>query len=163
MDTLCLFTDGSVDSKSKIGYGAYLIVTESEISSEFIKSKIKLKRFENTSSSKLELQTLIWAMDEIANLDHSVISYTDSQNIVSLPDRRGRIEKNNYRSKNNKLLTNLELYREFFRMIDKVDCRFVKVIGHQKSNQKHDIERLFTLVDRASRKALRNDQSGIYY
>jgi len=158
MDTLCLFTDGSVDSKSKIGYGAYLIVTESEISSEFIKSKIKLKRFENTSSSKLELQTLLWAMGEIAYLDHPVISYTDSQNIVELPGRRKKLEQSQFQSKNGKLLTNHELYRELFRMIDNVDCRFVKVKGHQKSNQKDDIERLFTLVDRASRKALRNDQ-----
>jgi hypothetical protein len=42
-------------------------------------------------------------------------------------------------------------------MIDQLDCEFVKVRGHQVSNQKDDIDRLFELVDRASRNALRED------
>jgi len=42
-------------------------------------------------------------------------------------------------------------------MTDQLDCEFVKVRGHQVSNQKDDIDRLFTLVDRASRNALRGD------
>ena len=42
-------------------------------------------------------------------------------------------------------------------MIDQLDCEFVKVRGHQVSNQKDDIDRFFTLVDRASRNALRGE------
>jgi hypothetical protein len=42
-------------------------------------------------------------------------------------------------------------------MIDLLNCELVKVRGHQVSNQKDDIDRLFTLVDRASRRALRED------
>jgi len=43
-----------------------------------------------------------------------------------------------------------------------LDFELVKVQGHQASNQKDDMDRLFTLVDRASRKALRaeGEQSG---
>ena len=43
-------------------------------------------------------------------------------------------------------------------MIDQLDCELVKVRGHQVSNQKDDISKLFTLVDRAARKALRVDK-----
>jgi ribonuclease HI len=64
-------------------------------------------------------------------------------------------EQNDYRSKKNKRLNNYELYQEFYRMIDQLDCELVKVRGHQLSNQKDNIDRLFTLVDRASRNALR--------
>ena len=83
--------------------------------------------------------------------------YTDSQNILGLQGRRDRFEQNDYRSKKNKHLNNYELYQEFYRMIDQLDCKLIKVRGHQVSNQKDDIDRLFTLVDRASRNALRED------
>jgi hypothetical protein len=77
---------------------------------------------------------------------------------MGLQGRRDRFEQNDYRSKNNIRLNNYELYQEFYRMIDQLDCELVKVRGHQVSNQKTDIDRLFTLVDRASRKALRGDK-----
>ncbi len=83
--------------------------------------------------------------------------YTDSQNIMGLQGRRNRFEQNGYRSKKNKRLNHYELYQEFYRMTDQLDCELVKVRGHQVSNQKDDIDRLFTLVDRASRNSLRED------
>jgi len=116
-----------------------------------------VRRFEHTSSTKLELQTLLWALGDIQALRSRVIVYTDSQNIMGLQGRRDRLEQNDYRSKKNKRLKNYELYQEFYRMIDQLDCEFVKVRGHQVSNQKDDVDRLFTLVDRASRNALRGD------
>lgn len=160
MDQLWLFTDGSVDEKSKIGYGAYLAVIDPELLSESIDLNVELKRFENTSSSKLELQTLLWALGEIDRYGCPVIVYTDSQNIVGLTSRRGKIQRNDYRSNTGKLLTNHELYRTFFKLMDKIECSFEKVKGHQQSDQKHKIDRLFTIVDRASRKTLRKELLG---
>jgi len=113
-----------------------------------------VRRFEHTSSTKLELQTLLWALNDIQVLGRKVIVYTDSQNILGLQGRRDRFEQNDYRSKKNKRLNNYELYQEFYRMTDQLDCELVKVRGHQVSNQKDDIDRFFTLVDRASRNAL---------
>jgi ribonuclease HI len=118
---------------------------------------VKVRRFEHTSSTKLELQTLLWALGDIQALGSRVIVYTDSQNIVGLQGRRDRLEQNDYRSKKNRRLNNYKLYQEFYRMTDQLDCEFVKVRGHRVSNQKDDIDRLFTLVDRASRNALRGD------
>jgi ribonuclease HI len=103
------------------------------------------------------LQTLLWALSDIQALGSKVIVYTDSQNIMGLQGRRDRFEQNDYRSNKNERLNNYELYQEFYRMIDHMDCELVKVRGHQVSNQKEDIDRLFTLVDRASRNALRRD------
>jgi ribonuclease HI len=116
-----------------------------------------VRRFEHTSSTKLELQTLLWALSDIQALGSRVIVYTDSQNIMGLQGRRDRFEQNDYRSKKNKRLNNYKLYQEFYRLTDQLDCEFVKVRGHKVSNQKDDIDRLFTLVDRASRNALRED------
>ena len=152
-----LFTDGSVNTKSKIGYGAYLAVPELGLALDSLKTFVKVRRFEHTSSTKLELQTLLWALSEIQALGKKVIVYTDSQNIMGLHRRRERFEQNDYRSKNNKLLNNHQLYREFYAITDLLDYELVKVRGHQVSNQKNNIDLLFTLVDRASRNALRRD------
>lgn len=157
MDKLMLFTDGSVNTRSKIGFGAYLAVSDNRLSPELLRAAVKVRRFGQTSSAKLELQTLLWALSDIKSSGCKVIVYTDSQNIVGLRRRRDRLEQNDYRSKKGKLLGNAELYQELFRWIDQINCVFVKVRGHQQSNQKDDIDRLFELVDRASRKALRDD------
>ncbi len=157
MNELMLFTDGSVNTKSNIGYGAYLAVSECGLPLDSLKARVKVRRFEHTSSTKLELQTLLWALRDIQALRGKVIVYTDTQNIIGLQGRRERFEKNNYRSKKNRRLNNYELYKEFFRMTDQLNCKFVKVRGHQVSNQKNEIDWLFTLVDRASRNALRGD------
>jgi len=157
MDELILLTDGSVDSQSKIGYGAYLAVSERGLSLDSVRTRVKVRRFEYTSSTKLELQTLLWALSDIQALGRRVIVYTDSQNIKGLQGRHDRFEQNNYRSTKNKRLNNYKLYQEFYKMIDLLDCELVKVRGHQVSNHKDDIDRLFTLVDRASRNALIGD------
>ncbi len=157
MDELILLTDGSLNAQSNIGYGAYLAFSEPELSLDSLRTRVKVRRFEHTSSTKLELQTLLWALSDIQALGRKVIVYTDSQNIMGLQGRRDRFEQNDYRSKKNIRLKNYELYQEFYRMTDQLDCELVKVRGHQVSNQKDNIDRLFTLVDRASRNALRGD------
>jgi ribonuclease HI len=156
-DRLILFVDGSVDARSKIGYGGYLVISDSNIPLEELKKSVKVKRFENTSSTKLELQTLLWALSDIEPAARKVIVYTDSQNMVGLRGRRERLEKNDFRNSKNKRLTNYDLYQQFFRIIDSMDCDLFKVRGHLRAGQKDNIDRLFTLVDRASRKALRGE------
>jgi ribonuclease HI len=157
MKPLMLFIDGSVNTQSNIGFGAYLAVPERGHSLNSLRTQVKLRRFEHTSSTKLELQTLSWAFSDIQAMASRIIVYTDSQNIMGLKGRRDWFEQNDYRSKKKKRLNNYELYQEFYRMTDQLDCQFVKVPGHRVSNQKDDIDRLFTLVDRASRNALRGN------
>jgi len=157
MAELMLLTDGSVNTQSNIGYGAYLAVSECGLSLDSLRARVKVRRFEHTSSTKLELQTLLWALRDIQASGSRVIVYTDSQNIMSLQGRRDRFEQSDYRSKKNRRLKDYELYQEFYRMTDQLNCKFVKVRGHKVSSQKDDIDRLFTLVDRASRSALRGD------
>jgi ribonuclease HI len=157
MDDLMLFIDGSVNTRSNVGYGAYLSVSECGLSLDSLRALVKVRRFEHTSSTKLELQTLLWALKDIQASGSKVIVHTDSQYIKGLQGRRERFEQNNYHSGKNRRLNNYELYQEFYRMTDQFNCTFVKVRGHKVSNQKDDIDRLFTLVDRASRSALRGD------
>ena len=157
MKEILLFTDGSVNVQTKIGYGAALVLEDIEQSLEATKKLVQIKQFENTSSTKLELETLLWALNDIKTFEEKVIIYTDSQNIVSLPGRRERLEKNSYRSKKNERIKNFELYQKFYQITDLLDCELIKVSGHQQSSKKEKIDKIFTLVDRASRSALRKD------
>jgi ribonuclease HI len=158
MNEILLFIDGSVDVQSNTGFGAWLVVSDPIPSPETLKKQVKVKRFEQTSSTKLELQTLLWVLKEIPEDGNRVIIYTDSQNIISLNSRRERLEKNSYHSRNNRQIINFDLYMEFFGLMDRFDCEFVKVQGHQPTRHKDEIHRLFTLVDRASRNALRKEK-----
>lgn len=153
MSPLLLFTDGSVDVQTNIGYGAYVIAEDKDD----VSPALKVKRFVDTSSTKLELQTLLWALDEVQGLGREIIIHTDSQNIIGLPKRRERFEKNGYLTKKNVLIGNAVLYQAFYKMMDMVECSLVKVKGHKLSRDKDEIDRLFTLVDRASRDALRKN------
>ncbi len=158
MDKLILLTDGSVNTKTHVGYGAYLVFSPPiPPKVELLKSAIKVKRFENTTPSRLELQTLLWALGEIQTPGRSITVYTDSQTIPGLPGRRSRLEQNDYRSRKNVRFSQADLYREFYQITNEIDCEFIKIEGHKPSNQKNAIDHLFALADKASRKALRED------
>jgi len=150
-----LFTDGSVNPKENIGFGAYLHVKENDVYDESVKQNIKVKKFNDTSSTKLELETLLWALDEINLADDELIVFTDCQNILGLSARRERFEKNDYLTSKNKKIANHELYKKFYETIDTIKCQFIKVKGHKPKNGKDHIDKFFTLVDKASRNALR--------
>ncbi|WP_072680967.1 ribonuclease HI [Arcobacter sp. LA11] len=152
--TIKLFCDGSVNPQRKIGFGAYFIVEENE-TLELNRNKIYTRKFENTSSTKLEVESLLWALEDDNIKNKSIVVYTDCQNILGLKDRREKLEKNNYHSSTGKVIKNHELYKKFYMITDKLDCTFEKVKGHKKSSLKNDIDKLFNLVDKASRKALR--------
>ncbi len=161
MLNLQVFTDGSVNTQLKVGYGAYLLVSDLSTSIASLKDTVKVKRFEQTSSTKLELQILLWSLSEAITLanesDITLTVYTDSQNIIGLPGRRSRLEQSNYFSSKNRRLNNYELYQEFYRLTSILKCELVKVVGHQASSKKDKLDRLFGLVDQASRRALRED------
>lgn len=150
-----LFTDGSVNPQSGIGFGAYLLLDKKEFFCVDLEKKINIKKFDNTSSTKLELETLLWALSDVNLKNFKIVVYTDCQNIIGLKGRRDRFEKNNYMTSKGKLIKNHELYKDFFRRLDILDCEFIKVKGHKKASIKNEIDEIFTLVDRATRKALR--------
>ena len=158
---LHIFTDGSVNTKSKVGYGAYFVVSNLHISLESLENLIKLRRFEQTNSTKLELQMVLFALSEtimlINNDDITLTIYTDSQNTIGLPRRRTHLEQSNYFSRRNTRLNNYELYQTFYKLTSETNCEFVKVTGHQAFSKKDQIDKLFSLVDQASRRALRNN------
>lgn len=157
INDLLLFTDGSVNTKSNFGYGALLAVSDPGMSDLELNKLVKIKRIEQTSSTKLELQTLLWALSELPGFKGKITLYTDSQNVLGLPGRRERLEKNDFYSKQNRRITHWELYQDFYRLTDELNIEIRKVSGHKRTSVKDNIDRLFTIVDRAARNAVRKE------
>jgi ribonuclease HI len=154
-EKIYLFTDGSVDPQKKEGFGVYLLLEKLEFLNVEQNNKIQIKKFNNTSSTKLELQTILWALDEVDLKNFKTIIYTDCQNIIGLEKRRSGFESKNYMTSKGTQIKNHELYKAFFKKMDILDCEFIKIKGHKKSSEKNEIDKIFTLVDKASRNALR--------
>jgi ribonuclease HI len=167
MTDVMLFTDGSADTKTRIGFGAYLAVEDLDAPYADLNTKVKVRRFENTSSTPLELQTLLWALDDAllpsTESSKTILIYSDSQNILSLLERREGLEQRDFFAGNGRRLKNAELYQAFFTAMDQHSYEIIKIKGHKPQHSKDNIDRIFSLVDKASRSALRefNRQASI--
>ena len=147
-----LFVDGSVNPKDKIGFGAYIFCNNLESCEN---STIFTKKFFDTSSTKLELESLLWALKEIEPKEKLLV-YTDCQNIFSLLNREEKLKNNNYFTSTNKKIKNHLLYEEFFKLNEIYDLDFIKVKGHKKKALKDDIDNIFSMIDKKARQELRN-------
>jgi ribonuclease HI len=152
---LFLFFDGSAAPITNIGCGAYFFIDAESIDLKVDPSLIKTRFFKDTSSTRLELETLLWALEENDFSSSNLTVFTDSQNIVGLPDRRKRLENNGFLNRKGLPLKNGDLYLRFFKLQDQLNFSLVKVKGHVVSREKSMIDRLFSVVDKASREALR--------
>ncbi len=165
MNRFALFTDISFNPKMNIGFGAYLFIAQADIetvSYDSIQKNIITNIFHSNSSTKLELENLLWALDEVENanktdeLKSNLIIYTDSQCIAGLMGRRFQLEGSDFTSKaKNRELNNTGLYQRLYRHHDKLEFEIIKLKGHLKSSEKDRLHILFSLVDKKSRKSLR--------
>ena len=166
MNRIFLFTDVSINPKLKMGFGAYLIIPESDLngnSSKAIKDDVKVQKFESTSSTKLEIETLLWALDElgkkckIKSLYRNLVIYTDSQCIAGLLKRRNKLEYCGFKSsRTGNELNHAFFYHAFYIFSDRLKFEVIKLKGHSKLSSKEISHKIFSLVDKGARKALRD-------
>jgi len=168
VNSYALFTDVSFNPKLKFGFGAYLLLPSSFleipperiIRTEFV-GLIRLRRFEDTSSTRLEVQDLLWALEDFqkegaGSKIGTLEVYSDSLCVAGLRRRRSQLKTNSFCSKvKNRLLKNASLYRKFYEFHDVLGFEVVKVTGHVRSCSHDSIQRLFSFVDKEARKALK--------
>ena len=168
MNRYALFTDVSLNPRLKLGFGAYLVIPSSFLeipSGRIIRSafveQIRLRRFDVTSSTKLEVQTLLWALEDFQKeLSGSRLGtldvYSDSQCVTGIQRRRSKLEMNGFCSNGtNRILKNACLYRKFYEFHDILGFEIIKVVGHARSCSHDSIHRIFSFVDKEVRKALK--------
>jgi ribonuclease HI len=170
MNSYAIFTDVSVNTKLKVGVGVCLIVPKSlteaslnDIRKDNIVKHLVTQKFTETSSTKLEVQTILWALEifqkefKKASLDQLYI-FTDSQCVAGLLKRRGKLESNDFLSKKTgDLLKNASLYQKFYKLYDDMNFEVIKVTGHSKPNTHDTVHRIFSFVDKAARKGVKKE------
>ena len=167
MSNFALFTDVSLDPQRKLGLGAYLLVptivletVPQDIRRGEISAQLRLRMFAETSSTKLEVQTVLWALENyraelIGSDPGSLRVYTDSQCVTGLLGRRAGLEANDFLSRRSRRpLTNTLLYREFYAAHDELGFELIKVAGHSRSCSHNSVQRIFSYVDKEVRRAL---------
>lgn len=163
MDSCALFTDVSVDPQRRLGVGGYLLVpvafleVEADtIRQEGVAARLVTRRFSETSSTQLEVQTVLWALENLgAAFDGNLQIYTDSQCVAGLMARRAGLTTNNFVAKRSgQLLAHAALYQAYYSAHDRLDFQVIKVAGHSRASSQDGIARIFSYVDREVRKAL---------
>ncbi len=161
---MVLFADVSVNPVKKIGVGAYLAIPAAildegprAIDSTELADRIALQRFEDTSSTKLELQTVLWALQEQGTASKGKLTiYTDSQCVSGLLARREVLVSKHFHSgRTQRPLRNAVLYRSFYEMHDMLGFDVIRLEGHTRSRARDTVHRVFSCVDRKARKALK--------
>jgi predicted GIY-YIG superfamily endonuclease/ribonuclease HI len=164
MKDFAQFTDVSVNPIFKIGVGASLVLPApcltipfSEIEKSEITGRIALRRFEDTSSTKLELETVLWALGEHIKRSKGRLNlYTDSQCISGLLKRKPELLDRDFLSRKTNLpLRNAPLYRRFYAFHDEFGFKMIQVDGHSKTRVRDTAHRIFSIVDREARRALK--------
>ena len=160
-----LFTDASMNPQYRCGIGAYLVVPETILSippysleQNDIVNKIFFKTFQNTTSTKLEIQTFLWAISENVekNTAPCLTIFTDSQCLTELPKRRKRLESTHFMSsRTHRVLNHASMYKSIFRLCDNYNLLICKVKGHSPSHQHDTTHRIFSYVDKEVRKRMK--------
>ncbi len=164
-----LFTDASMNSQLGLGVGGYLFLPASfldagpdSIDTPDIIGRLVTRRFTAAGSTQLEIQTMLWALEDYRSAltgsrcgELSV--YTDSQCVAGLLQRRSGLENKKYISgKTNRVMKNASLYRAFYTLHDELGIKVVKVTGHGRLSSRDTVHRIFSIVDREVRKAMRS-------
>jgi ribonuclease HI len=167
MNTFALFTDVSLNPQRRLGIGAYLLIPTPfldiephDIERGEISAQLRFKRFADTSSTKLEVQTVLWALENCRTefdgaAPESLRIYTDSQCVAGLPGRRAALEGNAFLARRSgRPLTNALLYRAFYAAYDELGFELVKVAGHSRASTHDTVQRIFSYVDQEVRRSL---------
>jgi len=144
-----IFTDSSVNTKTKTGIGCYLILNS--LDEEFTQENIQTIQINDTSSTIAEFSTIKYVLNELDkyNPTDDIYLYTDCENFVNL------INKRQY---DNNLIkhTNYKEYKEIIDLVNKLKINIVWVKGHDKQiNKTEPYEKIFSVVDKTARFRLR--------
>ena len=161
-NTFLIFTDGSFDPRSRIGVGCKLALNTEDCqnfkAADLKSLPFEIKDFDQTNAARLELQTMLWALDSFASElgAPQLTLYTDSKTAQGLLERRSKLQKTDYVSARQGIqLANVDLYKEFFALYDRWKFEVVWLEGHTNRSDKNSTQILFSEVDQRARKALR--------
>ncbi len=166
---LYVYTDASFSKELNLGVAGFLLFTRStdHKASNFASSVLRTRKMTVTNNIRAEIEGVLWALNtlrtewlitdgRLSENKYEINLFTDCQSIINLLPRRDKLESTNYMSHRKKsVLTNADLYRQFYEVYDLLLPRFFWVKGHSRKNDQKWIEKNFSYIDQVVRKELR--------
>ncbi len=170
MDKIIIFTDAATSPTMHIAIGAFLFLDQQQMQSFAecsindlyykLRDEIIYHQYSSKKSTWSETKTVIDSLKYIHkkfNTIPNVEIYTDCQSLCDLlGKRKEKLQKNNFITRTGKVLQNADLYQELFLIAEKFKIQTFKIKGHHsKSNRMSLQEKIFDVLDKFSRKKLR--------
>lgn len=169
-----IFVDASYNPGRRLGVGGFLCISHCPdealahtdvLEGLYSPDAVKTRIVEHTTNTRLELQTLLWALESLKSDNGntspgklgSITIYTDCRTAVDLLRRRKRLESVQYLSKRKgSTLVHADLYKSIFALYDELSPKLVWIKGHTPGKDRVGIQQIFSEVDRFVRNLLRN-------
>jgi ribonuclease HI len=153
MHKIYIYSDASFSKKHGIGIVSYMILDEKENLKKEKSFSVKEK-----NNIRIEFIALIKALKSLKpEKNTEIIVYTDCRAITNLLSRKEKLESRDFKSKNTgKVLSNIDIYKEFFKIYEKYKPTINWTKGHQAEKNKNTVQKNFSKVDKLSRKKLRS-------
>lgn len=144
-----IYTDGSCHTQQRIGGWAAIILGEDE--------NIELKGFvKDTTHNAMEILAVLKALDFLEKKPNTSITkieiVSDSQYVVRILERKEKLKANNFLTKKNIPIRNVELVKNLIEKIETLPLIFTKIKAHQKAT---DIINYNRVVDQLARNEVR--------
>ena len=161
-----IYCDASFSKTHRVAVAGYLVVeNDDHIVSDDI-GRIKTVVFKENNNIRAELRGVIIVIESLVeklpsnktatDKSRSIILYTDCQTVANLPQRRRRLESDNFLVKRTQEpLRNADLYKAFYRTYDLLSPTIRWVKGHSSKNHRTQFNERMAWVDKAVRKQLR--------
>ncbi len=144
-----IYTDGSCHTQQRVGGWAAIIFWKKE--------KIELTGFEkDTTHNAMEILAVLEALDFLEKENNNTFTkieiISDSQYVVRILERKEKLKANNFLTKKNTPIRNVELVKRLITKIETLPLIFTKIKAHQKATNKINYNRV---VDKLAREQVR--------
>jgi hypothetical protein len=130
-----LFTAASFDPRLKLGAGAKLVLSTVDCQASFVAEKFKAlpiatKNFEDATPTRLELETVIWALQafRFETKGATATLCCDFKSTQGLLEKRERLEKSNYEGiRPGSTVINADLFIDFYKQHDRLHFEILPI------------------------------------
>ncbi|MFT3826348.1 MAG: hypothetical protein QM731_20665 [Chitinophagaceae bacterium] len=127
---ILIYTDGSCHTKWRVGaWVAILFISDEKVILNGVVT--------GTTHQRMELMAVIKALEfiKVNYTDNRVLLHSDSQYVLTIPERSEKIAATDFISSKGKELPNTDLVKTLLQLIPGFDITYIKIKAHQKANE----------------------------
>ncbi len=154
-----IYTDASFAHQQKTACIGFLVFRDqkSHAANIFANATLHTSIISEKNNIRAELRSFILAVNSVnSDPENKLTVYTDCQAISALLSRREKLQNADFKSLGSgKMLSNADLYQEFFALNDSVNWQIIWLKGHKAQGDRTCDDKNFRYLDQCVRKSLR--------